>query len=536
MRQAVKHGKIPSAVLWLIIVSLLFFIGYILKNKAARSPSVEKDTSAAAEVWTCSMHPQIRQPKPGLCPLCGMDLVPVGGQAAHAAGTLELTPEAVKLMDIQTSVVRRQRVVVSSKLIGKLDYDQSRLKTITAWTGGRIERLFVDYAGMAVSKDDHLAELYSPELVSAQTELLQAVQSAASVGPSVSDLVGGSIRGATVAARDKLRLLGITPEQIRQLETSGKVMDRLVIYAPIGGVVVEKMITEGMYVERGMPLYQIADLSKLWLMLDAYESDLFSLRYGQHVRFSVESYPGIEFEAMVSFISPSVDSASRTVKVRAVVDNQKGLLKPQMFVRAMVDAAVDSAGKAAAVELAGKWICPMHGEVIKEASGSCDICGMALVEAQKQGSISDANDLPLTIPATAALITGRNLNKAIVYVKVQGGRPVFVGREVVLGPRAGDVYIVRQGLMEGEAVVVHGAFKLDSSAQIQAIPSMMTRKVSDDAAGGEQTHCPVMGGPIDKAIFTEYQGHKVYFCCQGCVAEFNKEPQKWVKDLPQFKP
>ncbi len=162
---------------------------------------------------------------------------------------------------------------------------------------------------------------------------------------------------------------------------------------------------------------------------------------------------------------------------------------------------------------------------------------MKLTAAQELGyqTVSESNQLPLVIPATAPLITGRKLNKAIVYVKVAGQHLSFLGKEITLGPKAGDVYIVESGLMEGEDVVTNGAFKIDSAAQIQAMPSMMTLPIESEDTGTEQTICPIMGGKIDKTVFTEYQGKKVYFCCPGCIDEFNKDPEKYIPQLPQFK-
>jgi Cu(I)/Ag(I) efflux system membrane fusion protein len=500
------------------------------------SPQTAKQSQT---VWTCSMHPQIRQDHAGKCPLCGMDLIPVGGAGGQVAGTIEFSPETIKLMEIQTAPAERKFVSSQIKLIGKLDYDQTRIKSITAWTGGRIDRLFVDYTGMPVRKGDHMVELYSPELISAQTELLQTLKSSTTVGQTSSDLIRRSVEGTLKASREKLRLLGVSEEQITQIESTGKVLDRLTINAPIGGVVIDKMATEGAYVETGMAIYTIADMTKLWVLMDAYESDLAWIRFGQKVEFATDAVPGKTFTATVSFISPALDEMTRTVKVRAVVDNPDGTLKPGMFIRGMIYAQLTRDGKVMDASLAGKYICPMHGEVIKDTAGSCDICGMELVKAESLGyQVADqSRQAPLVIAATAPLITGRGLNKAIVYVQAGTPQhPVFVGREVTLGPKAGDFYIVESGLMEGEKVVINGAFKIDSAAQIQAIPSMMTRPMESEAAAGEQTLCPIMGGRIDKAVFMEYKGKKVYFCCPSCIEEFKKDPEKYVLQLPQFKP
>jgi len=246
------------------------------------------------------------------------------------------------------------------------------------------------------------------------------------------------------------------------------------IYAPIGGTVIERNGTEGMYVMTGEMIYRIADLSKVWVKLEAYEADLAWLHYGQTVTFTAEAYPGETFEGKISFIDPLLDPVTRTVRLRVNVDNHDGRLKPEMFVRGVVHAQVATSGRVMDPGLAGKWISPMHPEIVKDGPGACDICGMPLVRAEELGYVpaeAKPEDMPLVIPASAPLITGK---RAVVYVEVPGAeKPTFEGREVVLGPRAGDFYMVESGLEEGEIVVTSGNFKIDSALQILAKPSMM---------------------------------------------------------------
>jgi len=238
-------------------------------------------------------------------------------------------------------------------------------------------------------------------------------------------------------------------------------------------VVTRKHAVRGDYVKTGDPIYELADLSHLWVKMDAYESDLPWLRYGQEVHFTTASMPGRTFTGRIAFIDPVLDPQTRTARVRVNVANPDGALKPGVFVRAVVEAEVAAAGRVMVADLADKWICPMHPEEIEDGPGSCDICGMDLVKPSSLGYEVAARDArpPLVIPASAPLITG---TRAVVYVRDPAvERPTFHGREVVLGPRAGDVYLVAEGLAEGERVVVNGAFKIDSSMQIQAKPSMM---------------------------------------------------------------
>ncbi len=464
----------------IVLTVIAFLAGYVVRSLSQKPISIEKQDVSQQKVsheqtwWTCSMHPQIRQPKPGKCPICFMDLVPISTAGSDIGPRqISFSQEAIKLMEIETTPVQRKFVTAEIRMVGKIDYDETRLKHITAWVPGRIDRLYVDFTGITVNKGEHMVYLYSPELLSTQAELLQAVKAVENFKEGGSELIRRSILATLAAAREKLRLLGLTAEQIEQIENSGKPVTHLTIYSPMGGIVISKHATEGVYVQTGTPVYTVADLSRLWVKLDAYESDLPWIRYGQEVEFTTEAYPGEVFKGTISFIAPVLNEETRTVKVRVNVDNSDGKLKPEMFVRAVARSKVAKGGRVMAPELAGKWICPMHPSIIKTQADSCDICGMDLVTTESLGYVTSdvSKEAPLVIPASAALITGK---RAVVYVRVtQKDMPIFEGREVVLGPRAGDNYIVKSGLAEGEIVVINGNFKIDSALQIQAKPSMM---------------------------------------------------------------
>ena len=460
-----------------IIVLIAFVLGFLIRGWRVSSQLNTEHIHAAQDkeqTWTCSMHPQIRQPKPGKCPICFMDLVPVDSSGDVGAREITFSQDALKLMEIQTTPVERKFVEAQIRMVGKVDYDETRLKHITAWVPGRIDRLYVDFTGTQVIKGDHMVYLYSPELISAQAEFLQAVKSVQNIKSDSSELIKRSIRAMLEAASEKLRLLGLTEKQIETIEKTGQPTDYITIYAPIGGIVINKHVTEGTYVQTGTKVYTIADLSQLWVQLDAYESDMMWIRYGQEVEFTTEAYPGEVFKGQISFISPTVNPRTRTIKVRLNVSNPEEKLKPGMFVRAIVRSKIASGGKVMDADMAGKWICPMHPSVVKETTGKCDICQMNLVTTESLGFLKAElpDQAPLVIPATAALITGK---RAVVYVrKPNAEKPTFEGREVVLGPRAGDYYLVKTGLTEGEVVVTKGNFKIDSALQIQAKPSMMS--------------------------------------------------------------
>ncbi len=444
------------------LLILAFAAGLILGRGGSGPPAPAHPMPAAAEIWTCSMHPQIQQPEFGACPICGMDLIPAGDGGGASAGELTLTESARRLAEIEVATVEHRSVAREIRLVGKIDYDESRVTVISARFPGRLDRLFVNYTGIPVREGDHLAELYSPELLTAQEELIQAVRAGGA---------NETRRANRDAAREKLRLWGLTAGQITQIEERREPSERVTIYAPQEGIVMEKPGIEGMYVEVGTPIYRIADLSQVWVKLDAYESDIAWIRYGQTVEIRAEAYPGETFHGRVVFIDPVLDPRTRTVKVRVNVPNPDGRLKPEMFVSAVIESRLAAGGTVLDPDLAGKWISPMHPEVIKDEPGPCDVCGMPLVRAEELGHVAVEGDPPLVIPASAPLITGK---RAVVYVADPAREGTYRGREVRLGPRAGEVYLVQDGLEEGEEVVVRGNFKIDSAIQIMAGPSMMS--------------------------------------------------------------
>lgn len=468
------------------VVAASFAMGYFLRG-AIPAEEKEPDTEAKAEVWTCSMHPQIRMPKPGQCPYCGMDLIPVTPDEDDdddgRTPTLKLGPYARKMAEIEVARVERRFVSVEVRMVGKIQYDETRLGYVTAWVPGRLDRLYVDFTGAPVNKDDEMVYIYSPELFTAQRELIDAIKAAEEVKesdlPSMKEITALFVD----AVREKLRLWGLTKEQIAEIERRKKPSDHMTIYAPMNGIVIHKNALEGMYVSTGTRIYTIADLSAVWVVLDAYETDLPWIRYAQEVEFVTQAYPGEVFKGQISFIDPFLTAETRSVNIRVNAPNLEGRLKPDMFVHGIVRARVAADGTVVAPHLAGKWISPVHPEIVKDDPGPCDVCGTPLVRAEALGYAGEDAQPPLVIPASAPLITG---TRAVVYVQVEEGK--YQGRTVILGPKAGDYYIVKQGLEEGELVVVKGNFVIDSELQIRAKPSMMSPE-----GGGPAMHRH--GGP-----------------------------------------
>lgn len=264
-------------------------------------------TDKQATTWTCSMHPQIQLPKPGQCPICGMDLIPLRSDVSDgmpSARRLVMSPEAAKLAEIETAEVEQKFVSTEIRMVGKVEYDETKIAYITAWTGGRIDRLYIDQTGVPVNKGDHLAYLYSPELLAAQEEYLQSLQGAKNVKESHLDIIKSTSEDTIKNAREKLKLLGVTEEQIKELEEKKVANDHMTIYATATGIVVNREVQEGAYVQTGTKIYSIVDLSEVWIKLDAYEKDLEWLRYGQDVEFEAEAYAGEKFHGRISFIDP----------------------------------------------------------------------------------------------------------------------------------------------------------------------------------------------------------------------------------------
>jgi len=475
MKNMTKNFTLKSVLLWAGLIGLGVILGLVFGGGGAapggHDHEAQADPAAEATMWTCSMHPQIQQPKPGKCPICAMDLIPLtkGGGSTGGPRELRMSQQAKDLAGITTVPVERRYAEAEIRLYGKVDYDETRTKTIAAWFPARIDRLYVDFTGITVQKDDHLANVYSPELLQAQQEFLSSIR------------FGRGIE----ATRDKLRLWGLSDETIRSIESGGTISDHMDIDAPSGGIVIHKNVNEGDYVKTGTPLFRIADLSRVWVQLDAYESDMPWLRFGQKVKFDTKAAPGHRFEGVVSFVSPTLDPNTRTIRVRVIADNPGEMLKPDMYVRAVVTATIAGGGKVIAPELMGKWISPMHPEIVKDEPGVCDVCGMKLVKAEDLGytALDDNAEAPLVVPSSAVLRTG---TRSLVYVEVaKSDQPTYEGREILVGPRAGDVYIVEEGLMEGDMVVAQGNFKIDSALQIVAKPSMMNPQ-GGGGGGGHQ--------------------------------------------------
>lgn len=394
-------------------------IGWLVSPSAPETVDAEHNhnvESLADQLWTCSMHPQIKLNEPGDCPICGMDLIPVStAKTSESTNPMvhEMTAEAIALANVQTSIVGGMNNSGELLLTGKIQADERQNASVTAKFPGRIEKLFVSFTGEKVKIGQRLASVYSPELVTAQKELLEAAKTR-QVFPELYQ-----------AAREKLRLWKLSETQISTIENSGAPKTEFDVLAEHSGVVTQRNIAVGDYINTGTVLFNIVDLDKIWVMLDAYESDLPMVAVGNPISFTASGIPGQTYQAKVTYIDPILNPNTRAASLRAEMNNPGGKLLPEMFVSAKVKTNTKS---------------------------------------QNAG---------IAIPRTALLWSGK---RSIVYVKVPNSEyPAFEMREITIGSKMGDMYAVEAGLEIGEEIVTNGVFAIDAASQLAGGYSMMNR-------------------------------------------------------------
>jgi Cu(I)/Ag(I) efflux system membrane fusion protein len=374
-------------------------VGYLVFGRSAE-PHHDHSEASAETVWTCSMHPAIRQNEPGTCPLCGMDLIPASASSDEDPTVLTLTEAAVRLADIRTVAAVRSGVERVIPLPGRIVIPESSLTRVVSLISGRVDTEHVGYEGRAVKAGEVLVRIWSPDILTAWQELRTEGLSADAVA-------------------ERLRYWGLDDAQVRRIRESPDPVRHLELPSPANGVVVRREIRPGDLVESGMALYEIADLSRVWVEFDAIEQDLRGIRIGAAVRFTIPTLPGRVFMGEVAFIDPVVDAATRTVRVRAETANPDGLLKPDM---------------------------------------------------RASGDIRAPRTTATVIPASAVLWTGP---RSLVYVRPPGKEARFERRQVTLGDRVGDRIIILDGLEPGEMVVANGAFTIDAEFQLSGKPGML---------------------------------------------------------------
>jgi len=407
----------------LLVIGLAFVVGRVTAPDG-EAAHAHGQGQGGEQTWTCSMHPQVRRSEPGSCPICGMELIPVTDDAP-GPNEVVLSERAAALAEVRTSPVRRLRATGATlRLLGRVGYDESTHQTVTAWVGGRLDRLHVRTTGERVRRGQVVASVYSPEVYAAEQDLITAKRQLTRLA-GASEIARSAATASLEAARQRLRLLGIPDREIEQVEGRTSPRRQVAVRSPFGGTVIERLATEGTYVQTGAPLYRLADLTRLWVLLDAFEPDLPHLAVGQTVELEVEALPGETLEGRVAFVDPVIDPRRRTAQVRIEISDPERRLRPGTFVEAVVRGDPESSAQ------------------------------------------------PLVVPASAPLFTGQ---RSVVYVEVPGAaRPTYQARTVRLGARVGDVFPVVTGLEEGERVVTQGAFALDADLQIRGGHSMMAR-------------------------------------------------------------
>ena len=432
-----KNNKI---VIYIGILAVGVLFGWFLFGGASTSETAQNHSEATEknQMWTCSMHPQIMQPEAGDCPICGMDLIPAESSAEGLmADQFKLTENAMALANIQTSIVGNGKTADNSiSLSGKIVQNEEENTVQVSYFSGRIERLNVSFTGEKVQKGQLLATIYSPELYAAQQELITA-KSLKVTQPALYN-----------AVRNKLKLWKLSENQINKIESSGNVQENIPIYATVSGTVTDKLVAQGDYIKQGQPLLKIANLSTVWANFDVYENQINQFKKGQEIVITTNL--NTEVKTKVAFIDPVLDTKTRTVKLRAVLNNTENIFKPGMF-----------------------------------------------VEGNIKGIISNKKEV-LSIPASAILWTGK---RSVVYIKADSNEPIFEMRKITLGTKIGDTYQVVEGLKNGDQIVTNGTFTVDAAAQLQGKKSMM------NASGGKTTtgHEGHLG--MDNKVSAENENH-----------------------------
>jgi len=410
---------------WVLVVVLMaaIAVGVWYVRRPTGPPSAPSSQVVQEMTYTCPMHPQIRQPRPGNCPICGMKLVPaepgttttVGEKPTSeipGQGVIEVDPRRQQLIGVVTVPVTKRRLDRAVRTVGDVTIDESRTYDVHTKVDGWVERLYTNQTGKMVRKGQPMLTIYSPDLVSTQQEYLVALRSQQRLANSPFPEVKKSGDSLLAATRERLRLWDIPDSEIRRLETTGEAKKTLTIYAPASGYIMEKMVTEGRMVAPAMTLLRLADLSRIWVEASVYEYEMPTVQVGQRAKLTLQAHPGTAFWGRVNYVYPTVESMTRAVKARIEFANPGLQLKPGMY-------------------------------------GDVEI----MVPTADQ----------LSVPAQAVMDTG---TRTVVFVKQ--GEGVFVPREVTVGPRAGGYYPVLRGLQEGELVVSSPSFLLDSESKLRA--------------------------------------------------------------------
>ena len=382
----------------------------------------EEKAKRKVKYWKAPMTAGFTSDKPGKSPM-GMDLIPVYEDEEQQYGEgFRINPTVVQNIGVKTVKVRRRTLSKEIRTTGILTYDERTVTHIHTKYKGWVEKLYVDFTGQEVGKGDLLAEVYSPELVSTQEELLVAMKYKQSLKDSPFTEIGKGAERLFESTKRRLELFDVPEHQIEELIREKKITKTLHIHSPFRGFVIKKQASEGMFVQPGMSLYTIADLSNIWVLADVYEYEMPWIKIGQKVEMNLSYYPGKKFQGKVTYIDPFMDSKTRTLKVRMEFENSKWELKPDMYANVTLKSAI----------------------------------------AKKS----------VAVPEEAVIHSGE---RQIVIVRDSSGG--FDSRSLTLGAQADGYYQVLKGLKAGETVVTSSNFLLDSESRLkEALSKMQTKK------------------------------------------------------------
>jgi membrane fusion protein, copper/silver efflux system len=410
----------------------------------------------------CPMHPNIIRGQPGSCPICGMPLAKrEKTQHAHlpegVLAQVQLTPLKMEMGRIGTSPVAFRLLAREIRTVGILDYDETRMAFISSRVKGRIDKLMVNYVGQRINKGDPLTSIYSPDLIVAQEELLATLRALQKPG---SETIRSETEFLKQAAIKKLLLLGITQSQIDEIIRRGIPETHLIIFSPIAGIVTEKNVRVGQYVEEGTQIFTIADLGIVWMQAKIFEDQITGIKIGTSVQITASALPNEVFAGRITFIAYTVDPATRTVSARVEIDNPNYKLKPGMYATAAIRLPVGSVTELKEISppqnadhFVTGYFCPIYPDQVFPRSELCPIdkFPFKFVRMKKV----------LAVPESAVIDTG---TRKAVYRESSAGTFDLV--EIKVGRRAGEYYPVLSGLKPGDRVATRGAFLVDAENRL----------------------------------------------------------------------
>ncbi|HET9951790.1 MAG TPA: efflux RND transporter periplasmic adaptor subunit [Candidatus Eisenbacteria bacterium] len=455
-----KGASFMNAVRWILFGGLLLLaVASIAVYVLGHRPEGGGKTAAGAIIYYCPMHPSYTSNRPGECPICGMTLepMPAEGHAAHAGASgagsgagaagqvpglapIQISPERIQLIGVRTAIAARRAMGGRIELVGFVAPDEKSLRRVQIRTSGWIQKLHVNQTGEVVRAGDPLLTIYSPELYQSEQEYLIELGGHAGAMPGMEPAAGAAApespgpheSGALEAARERLRLFGVPPEEIARLDRERTASTALTLRSPVTGTVLERNVVEGQSVSADSPLLTIADLSRVWVLADLYEMDFGRVRVGDRAEFRVDALPGRSFDGRVDFVYPTLSSETRTLKIRFALANPGGVLRPGMYGRAMVLAGTKSA---------------------------------------------------LAVPAEAVVNAGEH---DYVFLARAGGR--FEPRGVTIGKGDGEWVPVLSGLAEGDTVVASASFLIDSESRLRSAISGLGASGEPGTSGTPAPH------------------------------------------------